>query len=84
VEHSLFTFSPFTNPWLLGGIAISIAIRFVPTLIPEAASLFRTAEFPPEWWPLVLLSFLPSLAVVEIDKAISALLARRTPANRPS
>ena len=77
VDRSVFTFSPFTNPWLLGGIALSIAIRFVPTLIPEAASLFRTAEFPAEWWPLILLSFLPSLIVVEIDKAISAFLARK-------
>jgi magnesium-transporting ATPase (P-type) len=77
VDRSLFTFSPFSNPWLLGGVALSIAIRFVPTLIPEAASLFRTAEFPPSWWPLVLLAFLPSLLVIEVDKLLSGRVRRR-------
>ena len=73
----IFTFSPFSNPWLLAGLALSIAIRFIPTLIPEAATLFRTAEFPSEWWPLILLAFLPSLIVVEIDKALGALRCRK-------
>jgi len=80
VERSLFSFSPFSNPWLLAGVALSVAIRFVPTLLPEAASLFRTAEFPPEWWPLILLSFLPSLLVIEADKLIAGWRRSRRPA----
>ena len=71
VHNSAFTFNPFGNRWLLWGIAISIAIRFIPNLVPEAAALFRTAEFPVEWWPLILLSFLPSFISIEADKAIS-------------
>ncbi|MGB5298712.1 MAG: hypothetical protein WBN48_08280, partial [Thiogranum sp.] len=51
--------------------AISIAIRFIPTVVPDAAALFRTAEFPAEWWPLILLCFLPSFVTIELDKAIS-------------
>jgi calcium-translocating P-type ATPase len=67
---SVFRFSPFSNHWLLAGMAISIAIRFVPTLVPSANALFRTAPFPVEWWPLILLCFLPSFAAIEIDKLL--------------
>ena len=80
VRASVFTFSPFGNPWLLGGIALSIAIRFVPTLFPPAAALFRTAEFPSEWWPLILLCFLPSFLVIEGDKLVRSLSGNRQPA----
>ena len=77
IYRSAFTFSPLGNPWLLGGVAISIAIRFVPTLLPAAAALFRTAEFPAAWWPSILLCFLPSFLVIEGDKALRALARRR-------
>jgi magnesium-transporting ATPase (P-type) len=70
IYGSAFTFSPFSNRWLLLGIALSVAIRFIPTAVPEAAALFRTAEFPPEWWPLILACFLPSFAAIEADKAV--------------
>ena len=62
--------SQYMMLWLLWGIAISIAIRLIPTVVPEAAALFRTAEFPSEWWPLILLCFLPSFVAIETDKAI--------------
>ncbi|RLQ22547.1 HAD family hydrolase [Seongchinamella sediminis] len=68
VYASAFTFNPFSNRWLLAGIALSVAIRFIPTLVPSAAALFRTAPFPAEWWPLILLCFLPSFVAIEIDK----------------
>ncbi len=70
IHRSAFSFSPFSNRWLLAGMAISIGIRFIPTLVPEAAALFRTAEFPLEWWPLILLSFFPSFIAIEIDKLL--------------
>jgi magnesium-transporting ATPase (P-type) len=73
IYGSVFTINPFSNPWLLGGIVLSVAIRFIPTLVPEAAALFRTAPFPMEWWPLILLCFLPSFVAIELDK-----LVRRT------
>jgi len=76
IHQSIFTFNPFGNKWLLWGIAISIAIRFIPTVIPEAATLFRTAEFPVEWWPLILLCFLPSFVSIELDKAISRIRSK--------
>ncbi len=70
IYQSVFSFSFFSNKWLLWGMGISIAIRFIPTVWPAAAALFRTAPFPLEWWPLILLCFLPSLIAIEVDKAI--------------
>ena len=85
VYHSAFSFSPFGNRWLLGGIALSVAIRFIPTVIPAAASLFRTAEFPVSWWPLILLCFFPSFIAIELDKALRAFRAGgRAPPPRPA
>lgn len=70
LRRSAFSFSPLSNPWLLGGIGLSIAIRLVPTLVPSAAALFRTAEFPPSWWPVILLCFVPSFIAIEMDKLL--------------
>jgi calcium-translocating P-type ATPase len=70
IYDSAFTLNPFSNPWLLGGIALSVTIRCVPTLVPEAAVLFRTAPFPTDWWPLILLCSLPSFIAIETDKLL--------------
>jgi magnesium-transporting ATPase (P-type) len=73
IYGSVFTLNPFSNPWLLAGIALSTLIRFIPTLIPEASALFRTAPFPLAWWPLILLCFLPSFLAIEGDKLVRRL-----------
>jgi len=78
IYDSVLTINPFSNRWLLGGIVISIAIRFIPTLVPEAAALFRTAPFPNEWWPLILLCFFPSLFAIELDKLCRKLFSKKT------
>ena len=75
IHASAFTFSPVSNPWLLGGIAGSLLIRLIPTLFPAAADLFRTAEFPAHWWPAILLYFLPSFLAIEIDKLLRSRFA---------
>ena len=75
VYASFFSLNPLSNPWLLGGIILSILIRFIPTLVPEAAALFRTAPFPAAWWPLILACFLPSFIVIEADKLLRKRLA---------
>jgi len=77
IYGSVFTLNPFSNRWLLLGIALSIAIRFIPTLVPEASALFRTAPFPAAWWPLILLCFLPSFLAIETDKALRKLWSKQ-------
>ena len=70
IYNSAFTFNPFSNRWLLAGIGLSLVIRLLPTFVPGAAAIFRTAPFPTEWWPLIALCFLPSFFAIEIDKAL--------------
>lgn len=77
IYGSVFSINPFSNHWLLLGIALSIAVRFIPTLVPEASALFRTAPFPAEWWPLILLCFFPSFLAIESDKALRRILSRK-------
>ena len=74
IRDSAFTFSPFSNRWLLGGIALSILIRLIPTFVPSASAIFRTAPIPSEWWPIILLCFLPSFFMIESDKALRRVL----------
>jgi len=76
IRRSAFTLNPFSNKWLIGGIAISVAIRFIPTVIPDAATLFRTAAFPNDWWPLILLCFLPSFFAIEIEKLVRNIVCK--------
>ena len=75
IHDSAFLINPFSNRWLLGGIALSIAIRLVPTFLPGAAAIFRTAPIPNEWWPLIALCFLPSFIAIETDKALRKVMA---------
>jgi magnesium-transporting ATPase (P-type) len=77
IYGSFFSINPFSNRWLLAGIALSVGIRFIPTLVPAAAALFRTAPFPADWWPLILLCFFPSFIAIELDKALRRLAGRR-------
>ena len=69
VERSAFSFSPFSNRWLLGGIAVSFAVRLLPTFVPAVGGLFRTASFPADWWWWIVPCVLPGFVVLELDKA---------------
>jgi P-type Ca2+ transporter type 2C len=68
VYKSAFTFSPFSNRWLLVGIVASLLTRLLPTFVPFFSSLFRTATFPMDWWWILLPCLLPGFIVLELDK----------------
>jgi magnesium-transporting ATPase (P-type) len=72
VYKSAFSFSPFTNKWLLLGILVSFLARLAPMLSPTIGSLFRTVPFPAEWWWWILPCLLPGFIVLEIDKWLRA------------
>lgn len=76
IHKSFFTFNPLGNKWLLGGVAMCILIRFIPNIFPPVAALFKTAPFPMAWWPLILLSFLPSFITIELLKLRSRISQR--------
>jgi magnesium-transporting ATPase (P-type) len=70
VYKSAFSFSPFSNHWLLLGILVSCLARLAPTLSPAIGSLFRTVPFPADWWWWILPCILPGFIVLELDKLL--------------
>lgn len=70
VRKSAFTFSPFSNKYLLIGITLSIALRLLPVFSPTIASTFHMANFPTEWWLYILPCLLPGFIVLEVEKLI--------------
>jgi magnesium-transporting ATPase (P-type) len=70
VHKSAFTFSPFSNKWLLAGIGASLALRLLPMLFPQIAGIFRMACFPAEWWLYILPCILPGFIVLELEKVL--------------
>jgi calcium-translocating P-type ATPase len=84
VDRSAFTFSPFSNPWLLGGIALSFAVRLLPTFVPAVGDFFRTAAFPADWWWWILPCLLPGFVVVELDKWMTNRRSSSNPTVNPA
>ena len=74
---SAFRLDPLGNPWLLGGISLSVLLHLTGTFVTPVAETFRLAAFPAEWWPWILATLLPSFLAIETDKFIRARLARR-------
>ena len=68
ITESAFTFNPFSNKWVLWGIAITITTNLLIVYVPFLNTVFRTAPFPTEWWPLIILALLPGFLVVELEK----------------
>jgi magnesium-transporting ATPase (P-type) len=70
ITKSAFTFSPFSNKWVLVGAAATIGLQLI---IIYSASLFgfspfKTMPFPAAWWiPLILVSLL-GFFIIELEK----------------
>jgi magnesium-transporting ATPase (P-type) len=69
IHDSAFRLDPLSNPWLLGGIALSVCLHALVTYVPPLAATFRLAPFPPDWWPWILATCLPAFLAIEADKA---------------
>jgi magnesium-transporting ATPase (P-type) len=70
IHDSAFRLDPLGNPWLLGGIALSVFLHALVTYVPPLAATFRLAPLPPDWWPWILATFLPAFLAIEADKAV--------------
>ncbi|MBA1342257.1 MAG: Potassium-transporting ATPase ATP-binding subunit [ANME-2 cluster archaeon] len=68
VTDSAFTFSPFSNRWLLAGIAITIVVQLAIVYHPVGNAILGTAPLPFDWWGLMILLALPGFFVIEIEK----------------
>jgi len=75
--ESAFTFSPFSNKWILGGVAITIITDLAIVYMPALNSVFRTAPFPAEWWPFVAIGLPVGFFVPELEKLVRRQLRKR-------
>jgi len=77
IYDSAFTFNPFSNKWVLMGIAVTIITQLMITYVPAINVIFRTAPFPAEWWPMVILALFPGFLVVELEKFLRKRFGKR-------
>jgi len=68
--ESAFTFSPFSNKWVLGGVALTIIIDLMIVYVPFLNTIFRTAAFPAEWWLWILIGLPVGFFIPELEKLV--------------
>jgi P-type Ca2+ transporter type 2C len=73
---SAFTFSPFSNKWLLAGIASTITANLLIVYLPALNSVFRTLPFPPHWWLFVLIGLPVGFLIPELEKLLRRRIRR--------
>lgn len=74
---SAFTFSPFSNKWLLGGMAFTIIADLLIVYLPALNHVFRTVAFPIEWWPFVLIGLPAGFFIPELEKLVRRRVQRK-------
>jgi magnesium-transporting ATPase (P-type) len=72
IHRSAFTYSPFSNRWVLLGMGVTVTCILLIVYVPPLQAVFRTAPLPLDWWPVILLGLLPGFIGVEIEKALRA------------
>ncbi|MCG7848765.1 MAG: HAD-IC family P-type ATPase [ANME-2 cluster archaeon] len=79
ITESAFTFSPFSNKWILAGIAVTIAAQLAIIYAPPYIGInpLKTAPLPLDWWGLMILAALPGFFVIEIEKWLTKRFGRR-------
>ena len=68
--------NPFSNKWILIGIATTIITDLLIVYWSPLQMAFRTAAFPVEWWPFIILALLPGFLIVEIEKFLRKRLGK--------
>jgi len=73
ITKSAFTFSPFSNKWVLIGIAVAIGLQLtiIYALPAIGVNPFRTAPLPAEWWIPMILVALPMFFIIEFEKFLT-------------
>jgi len=77
IFRSAFTFSPFSNKWILAGISITIIVDLLIVYVPFLNNVFRTAPFPVSWWPYIFLGLPVGFFIPELEKWVRRQLQKR-------
>jgi magnesium-transporting ATPase (P-type) len=81
IRESAFTFSPFSNKWVLigAGATVGLQLLIVYSYPLFSISPFRTMPFPLEWWIPIILISLSSFFAVELEKLLRRRFGKTTP-----
>ena len=73
VTESAFRFSPFSNKWVLIGVAVTLGLQLTIIYAPPFIGInpFRTAPLPAEWWIPMILVALPMFFLIEFEKFLT-------------
>jgi len=77
---SAFKVNPFSNKWVAGGIAVTVMLQLILVyVLPHTGfNPLRTAPFPVEWWPFLILPALLGLFIVELEEFLVEHFKRRS------
>lgn len=70
IYDSAFRINPFSNKWVIAGIGITLLTIFLIVYTPFGNALLKTASFPAQWWPVIILALFPAFIATEIEKFI--------------
>jgi Ca2+ transporting ATPase len=70
-DCSLLTIPPWSNPWLLGAICLSMALHFTILYVPPLAAMFSVQALTMREWTAILAFSFPVIVVDEILKFVS-------------
>lgn len=77
IHDSAFSFSPFSNKWILLGITAILSSLLMIIYLEPLEFIFRTTAIPLDWWPLIILFALPGFLVIELEKFLVKFIKRR-------
>jgi Ca2+-transporting ATPase len=68
LTRSVFRIHPLSNRWVLGGVAITIALQLMYTYAPFMHVAFQSAPLTLEHWSYILAAGVATLFIVEFEK----------------
>ena len=79
ITESAFTFSPFSNKWVLIGAALTLWLQLTIIYAPPFIGInpLRTAPLPAECWLFMILVSLPIFFIIEFEKFLTKRWERR-------
>ncbi len=68
LTRSVFRIHPLSNRWVLGGVAITIALQLMYTYAPFMHVAFQSAPLTLEHWSYIFAAGVATLFIVEFEK----------------